>query len=259
MPTAWTPWLAAAWITKLPQPQPTSSTRSPSRSASFLQISSRLAACACSSVGGRRSLRRMRSPRALQRVELAREQRAAVGHRLVEEQREELVRDVVVVAHRARVALAAVAPPARAQLAGGDRRRQHQPAGAHGRQRQPQPCPRVDRGRLERVEQPDHAVEVVRLQLAGGVRAAQPELSGRAQQVGDRGRGAHREDRSAGRGRRELRAVPEAQRERALRQRLRQLAAQWLRPGERHRACAKVVGDLRGGLPDSWRAAQLRT
>ena len=50
IPTARTPWRSAAWITKLPQPQPTSSTRSPSCSASLRQTSSRLASCASSRV-----------------------------------------------------------------------------------------------------------------------------------------------------------------------------------------------------------------
>ena len=58
----------------------------------------------------------LRLLRLLERLRAAREDRAAVGHRVAQEQREEVVRDVVVVAHRARVALEAVAPAARAQL-----------------------------------------------------------------------------------------------------------------------------------------------
>ena len=50
MPTTCTPWFAAACIAKLPQPQPTSSTRWPGLSASFLQTSSSFASCASSSV-----------------------------------------------------------------------------------------------------------------------------------------------------------------------------------------------------------------
>ena len=158
--------------------------------------------------------------------------RAAVGHRVVEEQREEVVGDVVVVAHRARVALAAVAAAPRAQLAGGDPRRARQAARPHRRQRQPQARRAVDRRRLEAVEQPDHAVEVVGLQLSRGVRPTEAELSRRAQQVRDRRRRAHREDRALRRSRGQLRAVPEAQRERALRERPRQLATQRVSAGE---------------------------
>ena len=80
----------AAWIAKLPQPQPTSSRRMPGCRSSLLAIRSSFASWASSSVC------------APLRVD-----RAAVGHRLVEEQREELVADVVVVADRGRVALQA--------------------------------------------------------------------------------------------------------------------------------------------------------
>src|SRR5918998_391824 len=56
--------------------------------------------------------------RLLERLRAARPDGARVRHRLVEEQREELVRDVVVVADRALVAVRTVAAPARAQLRG---------------------------------------------------------------------------------------------------------------------------------------------
>ena len=46
--------LAAAWIAKLPQPQPTSSTRSPGLQPSFVQTSSSLVSCASSSVSAPR-------------------------------------------------------------------------------------------------------------------------------------------------------------------------------------------------------------
>ena len=50
MPVTCTPWFAAAWMAKLPQPQPMSSTRCPELSASFVQTSSSFASCASSSV-----------------------------------------------------------------------------------------------------------------------------------------------------------------------------------------------------------------
>ena len=48
MPVTDTPCSRAAWIAKLPQPQPTSSTRSPARSASLVHTSSSFALCAAS-------------------------------------------------------------------------------------------------------------------------------------------------------------------------------------------------------------------
>ncbi len=60
-----------------------------------------------------------------------REEGAAVGHRLVEEEGEELVGDVVVVADGPRVALLAVALPAGRSSASGRRRRAAGPGGAH--------------------------------------------------------------------------------------------------------------------------------
>ena len=85
------------------------------------------------------------------------------------------------VAHRARVALAAVAGAPRAQLAGGNPWGARQAARPRCGERQAQARGAVDRGRFEAIEQPDHAVEVVGLQLAGGVRAAEAKLPGGAQ------------------------------------------------------------------------------
>jgi hypothetical protein len=75
--------------------------------------------------------------RLLERGRAAREDRAAVRHRLVQHEPEEVVGDVVVVAHRARVALEAVAlapgpelcrrPRGRFPQAESARRRDHQP------------------------------------------------------------------------------------------------------------------------------------
>ena len=129
MPVTWTPCSRAAWIAKLPQPQPTSSTRSPGSSASFAadQLELRLL-------------------RLLERLGAAREDRARVRHRLVEEQGEELVRHVVVVADGAPVARVAVAAPAGAQLGGRRARERAQRSrlgpprrrGAAGRARPPE-------------------------------------------------------------------------------------------------------------------------
>ena len=91
MPVTVTPYSRAAWIAKLPQPQPTSSTRMPGCRSELARDELELGALGL-----------------LERLRAAREDRAAVGHRLVQEQREEVVADVVVVANRRGVALDAV-------------------------------------------------------------------------------------------------------------------------------------------------------
>ena len=199
MPTAWTPWLAAAWITKLPQPQPTSSTRSPSCSAELpadqlalgrLRLLERRAAALPSTDGFPTSPRASRA-----RARTARSCRSSTRRGTARRTRSRRRSGGAPRARRARGCGAR--PRGRSSLAGigGGA---ISPQARTAAKRQPQPRLRVDRGRLERVQQPDHAVEVVRLQLAGGIGAPQPELPGRAQQMGDGGRRAHREDRSAG-------------------------------------------------------------
>ena len=89
----------------------------------------------------------------LERLRALRVDRAAVGHRLVEEQPEELVADVVVVADRGRVALRAVALAAQDQLearALGDPARQR-----GGQDAQPQTRPVLD-AQLGRLPFVDH-------------------------------------------------------------------------------------------------------
>ncbi len=115
-----------------------------------------------------------------------REEGAAVGHRAVEEELEELVRDVVVMADGARVALLAVPAPLRDELGGRPRRRRRQAHRADGGQHQPQAARRIDRRRLPAVEQGDHGVHVVDLELARYVGATEAELAGGAQRMGDR-------------------------------------------------------------------------
>jgi hypothetical protein len=125
--------------------------------------------------------------RLLQRLHLAAApDRAAVDHRRPEKELEELVGDVVVVADGAGVALLAVALAARAQLGGGPRRRLDDPHRPHGGQHQRPLVGAVERGRLPAVEDPDHLVDVVDLELAADVGAAEPQLSRRPQRVSDR-------------------------------------------------------------------------
>ena len=112
----------------------------------------------------------------LERAGPAREHRAAVRHRRVEEEREELVRDVVVAAHRARVARAAVAAPLWAKLARGDGRRERRPARPQRGERQPHARGVVDRRGPEAAEEVDEAVEVAHLERPGDVGTAEAEL-----------------------------------------------------------------------------------
>jgi hypothetical protein len=89
----------------------------------------------------------------LQRARAAREDRAGVGHRRVEERREELVRDVVVVAHAALVAVLRV-PAALGLQLGGRRRRRRQAGGAGGGQDEADAVGGRDRAGLPVVDQP---------------------------------------------------------------------------------------------------------
>jgi hypothetical protein len=152
--------------------------------------------------------------RLLERPGAAREDRAAVGHRRPEEEPEELGREVVVVADSAGVALAAVAPPARAQLGLRHARRRAQPVAARGRERDASYGPAVERRRVPAVEELEHGVEVVDVDRARDVGAPEPELAGRAQRVGGRVGRAHLERRAAPVRRGEDAAVPELDRER---------------------------------------------
>ena len=117
------------------------------------------------------------------------EQRAAVGHRLVEEEREELVGDVVVVADHLGVALARVARAAGLELGGRRRRRASQPAARRGCERRSAPWSASESGgACQRPSSAITAVQVVDVDLALDVGAAEPELARRAQHVAQRPR-----------------------------------------------------------------------
>ena len=105
--------------------------------------------------------------RLLERLGPAREVRAAVGHRAIEEQREELVADVVVVAHGAAVARDRV-PLARAAAARSPAAAAGPPARRRGPARAPSRacCAERERRRLELVDHPQRGVEVVHLDHA---------------------------------------------------------------------------------------------
>ena len=143
------------------------------------------------------------------------EQGAAVGHRLVEEECEEIVRDVVVVTHRLGVAPLAVPGAPRPQLCRGRLGKPAQPGGTQRRCSKAQLGERAQGWRLPAAEQGDDAVEVVDVHLAGDVGAPEPELARGPEEVPESVRGAEG-DRRARAGRLHLVAVPEAQLERAI-------------------------------------------
>src|SRR5665213_4632804 len=100
----------------------------------------------------------LRSLGLLQRLCAAREDRAAIGHRLVEEEREELVTDIVVVADRGSVALEAVTLAMQDQL---EARAAGQYTGQRGgRDAQPQ-THAVPHAQLRRLPLVDHDERVV--------------------------------------------------------------------------------------------------
>ena len=129
------------------------------------------------------------------------------------------------VADGAAVAAERVALAAQPQLGHRHAWRDHQPAGADQRQREPRPGPKRQRGRAERVDDLQRLVDVVDLDQPVDVRAAEPQLTGRAQQVGERLRSGEGQRRSARLGRLNGAAVPEAQRKRTARKRRLELAA----------------------------------
>ena len=172
--------------------------------------------------------------RRLQRLRTLGEEGAAVGHRLVEEEGEEVVGDVVVVANGAGVALLAVAAAAEDELGGGAAGRALDAGGAHRAERQSRHVAAIERRRLPGVEQLDHRVHVVDLDLAADVGAAEAELARRAQGVCGGSRRADEEGRAVAVGGRQLGSVPELDRERALRDAVFDLAAQRRGAGEGH-------------------------
>src|SRR5206468_8406697 len=95
------------------------------------------------------------------------------------------------------------------QLSGGNRWRDGQTACARRRKDETGAGAGVDRGRLPALEQRDRRVEVVDLQEARNVGAAEPELSRCAQGVGQGSWRLDGEDRAVVTGRRDARPVPE--------------------------------------------------
>ena len=202
--------------------------------------------------------------RLLERRGAAGEDRAAVGHRLVEEEGEELVGDVVVVADRAqRRAPACGARPRGTQLRRGPARGPGQAAGAHRRERQPPPRLGVERRRLPASSRPITASRSSGSSVAGDVGAADPELAGRPQRVGDRPRRADPEGRPVVGGG-DPGPVPELDRERALREAALDLLSQRRRVGEGHRREASQNRDSCGRCcyvaagPETWTGIEPR-
>ncbi len=148
-----------------------------------------------------------------QGLSAARPDRARVRHRLVQEQREELVGEVVVVRDRALVAQDRVARALGAQLHRRHARDGPQGAGLHRAGGDPRLELVVDRRRRPVRQQRERGVHVVDFDPAADVGAAHAELRGRAQHVAERGRRGQRERRPGGAvGRWQHRSVPQRER-----------------------------------------------
>ena len=191
----------AAWIARLPQPQPMSSIRMPGLELELaadqlelgaLGVLQRLdvpprTARSCRSSSRRGTGRRTRSRR-----------RSGVG-------RPRRRGSSCVAVARAGCSSAA------GGLAGGDGARLPAAPPQPNRSRRRSPSG----GAMPAAEQRDDPVEVVDVDLAAHVGAPEPELAGRAQNVSDRPRRPDRERRAVA-GRRNARSVPELDRERTI-------------------------------------------
>jgi hypothetical protein len=133
-----------------------------------------------------------------------------------------------VVADGLAIALRGVLAAAQVELGLGWGRGPSHPRGAERGSDQPGLGGRADGRRLPLVEDPDHRVDVVDLDLAGDVGAPEAELPGCRDRVGQRVLGASPECRPAAVGGGELRSVPELDRERPLREGALDLVDQWL-------------------------------
>src|SRR2546425_3938955 len=121
----------------------------------------------------------------LERARAPREDPAAIGHRGVEKEREEVSRHVVVVTHGARVARETVPPAARPELRGRHPRGQRQPAGAREREGKPRPLPERELWGLPRVHEAQRCVDVVYLEEPGDEGAPEAQLAGGAPEMRD--------------------------------------------------------------------------
>ena len=183
----------------------------------------------------------------------AREDRAAVGHRVVEEQTEEVVADVVVVADRRSVTLDAVQAALQDQL---DARAAWQPAGSRGggdREAQPSAVSVAELWRLPLVDDDEGRVEVVDGERSLDVGATDPEGPRSAQEVRQRPGTAHQEGGRARSRRRDFAAIPEADVEGALREHPREFVTErGARCNQRHLPTSgRLQGRLCGGRADT--------
>ena len=131
---------------------------------------------------------------------------------------------------RALVAQDRVAPALRPQLHLRRPRHAAQRARAHRPDRDPALRARVERRRRPAREQLERGVDVVDVDPAAHVRAADAELRRRAQHVAERRRRRDPERRPAAVGRRDLRPVPQGNGERPVRQCVGQRGTEVLRP-----------------------------
>ena len=145
----------------------------------------------------------------LERRRAALEVGAAVGHRRVEEQREELVARVVVVADRAAVAAERVPLAGQPQLGCGRPRRPDQPAGAHQREPEPRSAAGTEIAAPRTCRRSAAPCRCHRRRSARARRRGpSPSSLGRAEHVRERLRRVDREGRRVGLGRRDGRCRP---------------------------------------------------
>ena len=205
MPVTWTPWRWAAWIANEPQPQPTSSTRWPRLSAELLAHELELGLLRLLE---RRRRRARRSRTSRSSSGRGRGGRTRAGRRSGGGRR----------ASRARSS--GSAPSAGARTDGGPGGRTT-PVARSAASASLALVRRSIGGRLPGVDDLDDGVEVVDVDRAGDVGAAEAELAGRAQHVRERLRRAGGEGGPAvGLRGRDLGAVPEDDAERPLGERI---------------------------------------
>ena len=169
-----------------------------------------------------------------ERIGAVREDRAAVGHRLIEKERKELRWQVVVMADGARVASLRAACTSGPKLGLRQRGGQSHPAGHECGEQQPQTGAPLESWRLPAVEEDYHFVDVVDLEIPRHEGATDAELAGGPECLSYRSRRAEQEGRPAVFGRIHPAPIPKRDRERPLGQRCGELLADRARVCEGH-------------------------
>ncbi len=168
----------------------------------------------------------LRELRLLKRLRAPGEDRAAVGHRLVQKECKEVVADVVVIAHSGGITLDAVALAAQDEL---EARTTRNPPWHSGRNEGGAEANTVATAHWRRLPGVDHGerrVKVVDRKRAIDIGTAQSERSGSAKEMRERRRPSHEERRRICGGRTHGSTIPEAHVERPRRQQALKLSAE---------------------------------